>query len=207
MTIKTLSHKIFSVFLSVVLIMCMMLPITFVSAAQNVWSGEKATSFAGGTGTEADPFLISSPEQLAYMLFYGITKTGLYYELTADIYLNDVSDANWASNSPKSWYDRAAMNKIAFVGNLDGDGHTIHGLYYSGTDIVGLFPQASNTTVTNLKISNANMTSSSHVSAIVSFGQNSITIKKCIVDETVKLTTTGSASAVGGVVGYGTPKV
>lgn len=207
MTLKFLSRKFLSVLLSVIIIIEMILPATTYSAAVSVWSGETATSFAGGTGTEIDPYLISTPEQLAYMLFFGKTTTGQYYRLTADIYLNNVSNTDWASNSPNSWYDRTDMSKTAFVGNLDGDGHTIHGLYYSGTDIVGLFPQASNTTVSNLRISNAQITSSSHVSTIVSFGQNSITIKKCIVDETVKLTTSGNETGIGGFVGYGTPKI
>lgn len=208
MTVKFLSRKFLSVFLSVILIIGMLLPATVSYAAVSVWNGQAATSFAGGTGTETDPYLISTPEQLAYMLFFGTTTTGQYYKLTADIYLNDVSNADWASNSPNSWYDRENdMKKVAFVGNLDGDGHTVHGLYYNGSGIASLLPQASNTTVTNLKISNADITSSSHVAAIVSFGQNSVTMKKCIVDETVKLTTTGADTAVGGLVGYGTPKV
>ncbi|MGI6685030.1 MAG: hypothetical protein ACOX47_06070 [Bacillota bacterium] len=34
--------------------------------ASNLWDGSTASGFAGGTGTEADPYLISTGEQLAF---------------------------------------------------------------------------------------------------------------------------------------------
>ncbi len=166
------------------------------------WGGLIANDFAGGTGTAADPYLIETPEQLAKMLFFGITTTDKYYKLTADIYLNDVSNADWASNSPISWYDYIDVNKAIFIGNIDGAGHTIHGLYYNGANLIGLLPRVSNTTVSNLRISNADVTSSAQVSALIGYFQNTVAINKCVIDETVKLTTTGT-SGIAGIVAYG----
>ena len=88
-----------------------------------VWSGELAASFSGGTGTESDPFLISTAEQLAYMAYlinsgarYTVTESGnvteggvnsygtAFYKLIADIVLNE------NSSDYKTWatFDRAA---------------------------------------------------------------------------------------------------
>ncbi len=174
----------------------------------SVWSGNVASKFAGGNGTANDPYLIETPEQLAKMVKEGSTS-GKYYKLTADIYLNDVSDSNWANNSPNNWYDGKDINNVAFVGNLDGDGYAICGLYYKGAGAIALFPKASNTTITNLRISNADLTSSDAVSALVAFGQNTLNFKKCIVDETVKLTNTVTSgeAGIGGFVAYGSPKI
>lgn len=167
------------------------------------WTGLWAASYAGGSGTSEDPYIIETAEQLAKMVRLGDTKGG-YYRITKDIYLNDVSNADWKSNSPKSWYDRAAIKNTAFVGNIDGTGHTIHGLYYNGGSMFGLLPQASNTSIYNLRLSNADITSTSGIAAFVSFGQNKVSFKYCAIDETVNITGSGDTA---GYVAYGTPSV
>ena len=41
---------------------------SFISlSGQTVWDGTVATSFAGGTGTQYDPYLISDGAELAYL--------------------------------------------------------------------------------------------------------------------------------------------
>ena len=40
-----------------------------------VWNGEVATGYAGGKGTKADPYLIETPNQLAYMLKHDVAAT------------------------------------------------------------------------------------------------------------------------------------
>jgi hypothetical protein len=65
-----------------------------------VWDGTIATEYAGGTGTEEDPYLIETPQQLALMAIgtdygeKGANIVGKYYKLTADIYLNDTDNPN-----------------------------------------------------------------------------------------------------------------
>ena len=57
-----------------------------------VWSGEVASGFAKGSGTEKNPYKISNGEELAL----AVTQNkGYYYEMTNDVYLNDVSSADW----------------------------------------------------------------------------------------------------------------
>ena len=50
------------------------------TAASGVWDGTIAESYAGGTGTEADPYLIETPQQLARVVGYDVLTN-----YTADI--------------------------------------------------------------------------------------------------------------------------
>lgn len=168
-----------------------------------VWTGFMAADYAGGSGTEEDPYIINTPEQLVRILKIDLTGNK-YFKLGADIYLNDVADENWTENSPNSWFDRADINKTAFVGTIDGADHTIYGLYYNGSNIFGLLPQAENTTIKNLRISKSDITSASHIAAFIGFPQTKVTFSRCIVDETVNIT--GSADTAG-FVAYGSPTI
>ena len=104
-----------------------------------VWSGKVATAFAGGTGTASDPYLIETPEQLAYLITNGSGDGKNHYKLTADIKLNDTSKSDWQKNA-KQWFAGTSI----FRGVFDGNGHIVSGLYYNNTqkdtgDAVGLF--------------------------------------------------------------------
>ena len=124
----------------------------------NVWDGTTATSFAGGDGTESNPYQISNGAELALMSkLITVDNNGAYnrafYKLTADIVLNDFADVStWYDN----WYkeegnypDPTPFTPIgkwsnatsSFGGTFDGDGHTISGLYIWGgsSDNQGLF--------------------------------------------------------------------
>ena len=103
-----------------------------------VWSGKLASKFAGGTGTEEEPYLIETPEQLAYLVFLGANKTLFnHYKLTADIKINDTSYSGWQQHA-RQWI----TGSMEFGGHLDGDGHIISGLYFnSSASYVGLFPR------------------------------------------------------------------
>lgn len=114
-----------------------------------VWDGSVASSFAGGSGTEQDPYLISNGAELAY--FRSLVNDSLLdteslrFALSADIYLNDISDASsWdTQHAPANvWtpigyntYELAGGSDIiiksdnAFKGVFDGRGHTVHGVY------------------------------------------------------------------------------
>ena len=61
-------------------------------STSGVWDGTAATGFAGGDGSQATPYLISNGAQLAHLaqkVEGGETYKGKYFELTADIVLND----------------------------------------------------------------------------------------------------------------------
>ena len=89
-----------------------------------VWTGNIADSYAGGTGTEEDPYLISTPEQLAYLASQANAGKirGYYFKLTNDIDLGwmewDPIGLGYSSDGRESEYS-------VFLGHFDGDGHTI----------------------------------------------------------------------------------
>ena len=145
---------------------------------------QPAAEFAGGSGTEEDPFQIATAEQLALLAEmcnhsqYSVDqkeddlyRKG-YYILTADIALNDTSDfANWQTKAPTySWQPIAArMSDDAsggrtFYGHFDGQNHTISGLYCyqvrpvetNGDEIAGgLFEKISQASIKNLNITDS----------------------------------------------------
>lgn len=89
-----------------------------------------ATAFAGGDGTEEDPYKISSAAELVYLKDllksndrYDYNKA--HYILTADITINEGDASNWAKTPPE--YNWGPID--GFDGTFDGAGHTISGLY------------------------------------------------------------------------------
>lgn len=184
------------------------------TAASGVWDGTIAESYAGGKGTLDEPYLISNGSELAKMVNEGDGSYEKYFKLTNDIYLNNVSDSNWKNNNPKAWYTRPAISNKAFQGTLDGDGHTVNGIYYNGSDsLVGLLPAIKNTvTVKNIQIDNSYLESTGYgIAALVGFVQSgsTITVSKSYIHENVTLmckNTSGDSSA-GGLFAYGWGKI
>lgn len=124
----------------------------------DVWVGTIAEKFAGGTGTESDPYQISNGAELAYLAQQvngGTTYADSFFTLTADIQLNN--DA--VPTSGNQWTPIGDSSNT-FQGTFDGNGHTISGLYinitgsYSsvkkGRLYQGLFGCVENGTVQNL---------------------------------------------------------
>ncbi|MCC8029703.1 MAG: hypothetical protein LIO75_07925 [Lachnospiraceae bacterium] len=94
------------------------------SSAADVWDGSVATGFAGGTGTEEDPYLIATGAQLAYLSVQvreGTTYEDCYFQLSADI---DLNDTEFMPIGGKKSDDTI----MPFKGNFDGNGHTISNL-------------------------------------------------------------------------------
>ena len=83
---------------NVTLAMATFSEVAFVAETNPVWEGNIANSFAGGSGTEEDPYLIANADQLAYLgdlisndnANYG----DKYYKLVADINLGGEENAN-----------------------------------------------------------------------------------------------------------------
>ena len=74
--------------------------------AQDPWDGSVASKFASGTGTKADPYIISNAAELAY---FGTQYNGSssYYKITADI---NLGGREWTYHQDKT-----------FNGHLIGD--------------------------------------------------------------------------------------
>ena len=131
--------------LSLTLVAAMCLPFTaghrgrLVAAASTVWSGGAAAEYAGGQGTQGDPYQIATGEQLALLVQTDATATaGKYYVLTKDIRLNDTSAEDW-KQSATPWI----QSDNSFRGQLDGQGHVVEGLFIDAdvttTTRAGLF--------------------------------------------------------------------
>ncbi len=179
----------------------------------NVDLSADAEMFGKGKGTQTDPYLIETVEQLRYLVQSEVTA-GKYYALANDLYVNDTSKKNWMTNA-KTWYNN--INSVGFQGTLDGQGYTIYGLYanqlpattatYKGDYIsqgTGLFSWASTSAeIRNLHIRKSYISGYGSVGAFVGeitgSGDRNLTIQGCSVDETV----TVAGFTVGGFIGAG----
>ncbi len=142
------------------LILCLTLLPTAALAADSAWDGSIATAFAGGSGTENDPYQIGDGAQLAYLaseVNKGQTYENYYFVLTADI---DLANHDWTPIG-NSFSDAlfGGTDYSLFAGNLNGKGHTIFNISIGTenapleSDIFGLFG------ATGGKISNLNLDS------------------------------------------------
>jgi len=119
----------------------------------HIWDGTVAKSFAGGTGSAYDPYLIENGAQLYKMVSeYSNASTAkgsdnkvTYFKLINDIYLNDINendlknpDVALFNSMFNSWYTLNGTGK-GFCGDLDGGNHTVYGLFASG-GFAGLIP-------------------------------------------------------------------
>ena len=123
------------------LLIALTLLMAVVVQAQTYWNGTSNKTFSG-SGTQTDPYLISTPEQLA-----GLAElcndpdtpndfACKYIKLTADIYLTNFANpdtANWPQWEPIGHIARIAgedTDTCVFKGHFDGNNHSIFNLYY-----------------------------------------------------------------------------
>ena len=151
-----MKKRIGSVLLALALCLSL-LPATAL-AEDGAWAGSIATAFAGGDGTESDPYQIADGAQLAYLaseVNNGQTYENSYFVLTADI---DLGNQNWTPIA-NSFSDAllGGSNYRIFAGNFDGNGYTISKVSIGSettpfeSDVFGLFG------ATEGKISNLNL--------------------------------------------------
>ena len=148
--------------------------VAVVADTNNTWNGTAANAFAGGTGTEADPYIIANADQLAYFrnqVDGGNTFEGKYVQLYSNIYLSNVNfdPIGWGYENAE-WNRDAAAGKV-FKGTFDGNYKIIFDLYQSGWDLeadngtdytytncgFGLFAAAADATFKNLTIYGADI--------------------------------------------------
>lgn len=152
------------------------------------WDGTVADGFAGGTGTQADPYLISNGEELAYLsaqVASGNAFAGKYVTLAANLDMGNVAFTPIGSDARR------------FAGSFDGAYHTIDNLLVSQTtDYAGLFGCLdTGATVRRLTV-RGSISGRGYVGGIA--GQaDSATIEACANYATV----TGTSRNVGGIVG------
>ena len=141
------------------------------------WNGTIATSFSGGDGSRANPFLILDGSELAYLreqVNSGNSYDGNYFQITGDIDLNN-----------RIWIP-IGNTENPFEGIFDGAGHSIsngvieteNSLQSHNTYNYGIFgtiqgnttvAQIKNTEFNNIKININNLSNNTevHVGAVV----------------------------------------
>ncbi|MBR2343220.1 MAG: SipW-dependent-type signal peptide-containing protein [Clostridia bacterium] len=142
----------------VTMALCSFSEIALVANTVNAWNGTVATAFAGGSGTETDPYLIANADQLAYFGAVvggmkgdenGKTFEGEYIKLIADINLGDKESEN---NPDLIFYPIGYYNSEGtyektgtaitsglrkFSGIFDGNGNTISNFYHNTWEMKG----------------------------------------------------------------------
>ena len=162
-------------------------------------SGNYATSFAGGSGTSSDPYLISTPQQLAYLSYliddsssYSTYYLGKYYEQTANL---DMS-AYWWNPIGK---------RHSFCSIYDGNNYTISGIYTkAGTtadySYQGLFAEirSNSARINYVHIINSDIQGYNYVGGIAGYMAYGAYISNCSMSGSVS-----GNNYVGGIVGDG----
>lgn len=119
-----------------------------------VWDGSVADSYAGGSGTEDDPWQISNGAELALMAqdINDNINNDSYYILTSDILLNDLSDwEDWTESPPSNIFEGIGDTSYPekyFSGEFNGQGHYIYGMYSE----TGMFPTVRSAVIKNVNI-------------------------------------------------------
>jgi uncharacterized repeat protein (TIGR02543 family) len=118
----------------------------------STWFGDVATSFAGGDGTEENPYQISNSAELAYLAKIVNSQSAApeykYYILTDNI--------NMGYNE---WVPIGLLGNANqyFYGSFDGNGYTISDLYMTQPNEgnLGLFGYTKDSKISNLNITGA----------------------------------------------------
>ena len=193
------------------------------AAELSVWDGTVADSFAGGNGSQEEPFQIANGEQLALlaqMTNNGDVYHGQYFELVGDIALNtdDNMDEFASGGLPANNWEPIGTKEYPFDANFQGNNHTIYNLAYFAEENVcaGLFGYARNATISDLGVSLAlimgggNSTLGGIVASVDPVGGNcsithcsvsgGIALESHSIDETFAYSKVGR---LGGIVGTG----
>ncbi len=153
--------RLFSVILALALMLTTM---PFSAITVNAVTNE----FAGGSGTENDPYLISTKQHLNNVRNHLTSFASPYFELTNDIVFEDGDFAVGGEyyNEGKLWLPIGHNTLFNFSGTFDGNGFSIINLKINGQATehgrYGLFSECAGT-IKNLSIKNANITVSGEV--------------------------------------------
>jgi Concanavalin A-like lectin/glucanases superfamily/The GLUG motif len=152
-------------------------------------------SFSAGDGSEGNPFQISNLNDL-FLLSSDTTNWSSYFIQTADI------DASAASGwNAGTGFSPIGNDPVHFMGNYNGQGHTISNLNITKpyNDKLGLFGSVFNAEIINLGVINSNVWGWRNVGGIIGQSLSDSYITNCY--STGGLVRT-SFQSCGGLVGY-----
>ena len=207
---------------------CLLVVTSAVNA--QAWDGKTvADNYAGGSGTEADPYLIANASQWAKLAQDVATveafSRGRYFKLTANIVFNECvydgvvrstrqdkedlpKDASRYKVTPCVGSYTSDTEYTAFEGTFDGDGHTISGMMgelYRSQTYDALFRVLQGATIKNLGVSDSYLLSNARLGGLAGHMIDSHIIN-CHIDHSF---IEGGGSQSGGFVGqmFGTSEV
>ena len=174
-------------------------------------------ALATGSGTETDPYQISTAEGLK--IFHDIVNgengrtpnTAACATLTADIVLNDgtfAEDGSYtpgpsSAATPTEWTFIGCDYEPAYSGTFDGAGHTVQGVYCNDQikGRAGLFGYVSGATIKNVKVTGYIKTDG-FAGGIAAYIRNGTSITGCVNAATVIAADSARVSpSAGGIVG------
>ena len=124
------------------------------------WDGvSAAVGFSGGDGSENNPFLISSENELAKLakdVNEGESYAGQYFAMKGSLDLGG-----------KAWTPIGNASDKPFSGNFDGGEAEITGLVVNGGGYGGLFGITKDATISNLTITGAKVTSNKFCGVLI----------------------------------------
>lgn len=191
-------------------------PISALSA-DGVWDGvmpeaNQNAAYSGGSGTQSDPFIIVTAEDLAQLSVNAATfsnySSGKYFLQTDDIVLNpsDVfeTDSSGVITGIKEGETANIWTPIGiyisgsndFGGRYDGGGKAIHGVYIDNTsDYQGLFGRLYVGYIINVRVESSYIKGKDFVGGIVGYNWSGV-VSNCSFSGTVI-----GNSEVGGIIG------
>ena len=129
------------------------------------WDGTATTDW-GGSGTQDDPYIIDTAEDLAGLakcVAENTLNSDKFFKLTVNI---NLSDHSWnpigkydvtETTDPTTGEVSKETDAAYFYGTFDGNNKTIYGMTVSGAQSAGLFGALNSATIQNLTISNADV--------------------------------------------------
>lgn len=209
------SKKLLAILMAVALILAVV-PISALSA-DGVWDGvmpeaNQNAAYSGGSGTQSDPFIIATAEDLAQLSVNAATfsnySSGKYFLQTDDIVLNpsDVfeTDSSGVITGIKEGETANIWTPIGiyisgsndFGGRYDGGGKAIHGVYIDNTsDYQGLFGRLYVGYIINVRVESSYIKGKDFVGGIVGYNWSGV-VSNCSFSGTVI-----GNSEVGGIIG------
>lgn len=145
-----------------------------------------ASAAITGNGTKASPYKITSAADLAQLadnVNAGESYSGKYFTVTANITLSDDHTPIGTKEAP-------------FSGIFDGANKTISALTVDNSNYAALFGYIKNATVSNVKIKNGDIYTTSYAGGIAAYAVNSV-IENCQFSGDVY-----GDNYVGGIVGW-----
>ena len=181
--------------------------VTLFALWEETWINH-TTPFSG-SGTEEDPYIISSAENLAYLskqVYDGVSRyQGKYFKQTADI---DLTKYNWQPIGVECNRE-AEYVYCYFSGVYDGNGYTISGLHtpkgsgsvYLAQGLFGMVLQTNTTAIRNVTLENVDVRGGDCVGGLAGwvlsiYDDKTVTIENCSVNGK-----TYGDDAVGGLIG------